>query len=104
MKTVVNEDKSSRVLAEEADTGFKEFLGLMLRSSGKMLFKIDSYQKIHSFFVFSTLHLYYFYDDKVVEIALLPPWSTYENSCKSDYLLESFEKLNYKKGDKIRII
>lgn len=94
-----------------AENVLRRAIGLSFKENGKMLFKFPFPVKtsIDMMFLSTPLYLYFFDSDKELihkEKAL--PWSwnpktwiLYSPEEKYQYLLESFEELDLKKGDKL---
>lgn len=86
-----------------AESILDKSLGLRFRSSGKMLFPLNRKSVIDGFFVFGKLYLYFIKEGKVVEKAILKPWRLYRPSERPEFLLESSEQLDLRKGDEVEV-
>ena len=103
--------KNQSFRAEVADNFLFRAKGLSFRSSGKMLFKFPrgTNASIDMMFLSKPLYLYFMNSEKeVVEIQKAEPWSwnpktwkLYSPDQKYRYLLESFEKIEIKEGDRL---
>lgn len=97
--------------AELADGFMSRFWGLSLRSSGKMLFAFpwDTRASIDMMLLSEPLYLYFIDSEKeVIDVQKAEPWGwkpatwrLYGPETKFRYLLESFEKLDIEKGEKL---
>lgn len=96
--------------AEVADNVFKRAVGLSFRKEGKMLFKFPREVRapIDMMLMRNSLHLYFMNSEKeVIHVEKAEPWYKlpgkflHRPDGKYRYLLESFEKLDIKIGDKL---
>lgn len=102
-------DKSFEAIL--ADSFFRKFWGLSLKTSGKMLFvfKLQSRPAIDMMLVQEPLHLYFLDEGKnVVDVTLAKPWTLdprtwkiYRPAQEAKFLLESFEDLGLEEGDQV---
>ncbi|NMJ92666.1 hypothetical protein GLT81_00210 [Nanohaloarchaea archaeon] len=100
-----------KVEAEVADSLLKKSWGLSRRSEGKMLFVFsgESRPAIDMMLVSQPLHLYFLDADRVVADSYrAEPWGVdprtwrlYRPCVDSKFLLESFEDLDLREGDKL---
>lgn len=103
--------KDQKIDVELADSFLKRAWGLSRRKEGKMLFKFprETQAKIDMALLSKPLYLYFFNPDKeLIYHEKASPWtwnpktwSMYSPPGKYRYLLESFEELELKEGDKI---
>lgn len=111
MKTIRVENQEIQV--EQADTLIKRIKGLSFRKKGKMLFIFPKPGKnrIDMMFLSKPLYLYFFDKDKrLIEKQKAKPWTwnpktwkLYKPKKEYQYLIESFEPLNIKQNDKLKI-
>ena len=108
MKQVKFKDKKINV--EVADSVLKRSLGLSLRKKGKMLFEFgrEVSLPIDMMLMRDSLHLYFMNSEKeVIHVEKAEPWykipGKYMHKPEESYqyLLESFERLDIKEGDKL---
>jgi uncharacterized membrane protein (UPF0127 family) len=100
-----------KVEAEVADSLLKKSWGLSRRSEGKMLFVFSGERKpaIDMMLVSQPLYLYFMDADRVVvDSYRAEPWGVdprtwrlYRPCVDSKFLLESFEDLDLREGDKL---
>lgn len=105
--------KQEKYEVPEAKTFLQKFIGLRLSKKEKMLFKFNNLvrEPIDMFLVLKPLYLYFFDNEKkLISVEKAEPltlnpktWKIYRPKQKYQYLLESTEELNLKKGDKINI-
>lgn len=110
MKTVEVKTGGKRFEAELADNFLSRARGLSFRKKGKMLFSFPgaTRAKIDMMFLSKTLYLYFMdLDKQVIDVQSAEPWGwnpktwrLYSPDQKYTYLLESFEKLEIREGDR----
>lgn len=106
---IKNTQKTVRI----ADNPLRRAWGLSLQKEGKMLFKFGKPTRaaIDMALLSKNLHLYFLNEQKeVIQTEEAQPWTwnpktwkIYRPNQKYKYLLESFEPLEIKEGDKIEI-
>ena len=111
MQTIELEIDNKKIEADLADNILRKSWGLSMRTEGKMFFIFERPGKppIDMMLVQEPLYLYFLDEEgNVVDRQYAEPWTLdprtwriYRPSKASKYLLESFEKLNLKKGDRV---
>lgn len=103
--TVKNETKGTEFEIDYADSWFRKAFGLMFRTRGRMVFPIDGDSGVvHTWFVLTSLHLYWVKDGEVFTAPELEPFSSHNSLIFSpDYLIESSEDLGFEVGDKVTV-
>ena len=101
----------NEIEVEVADNTLKRAIGLSLRKKGKMLFKFprETQAPIDMMLMRDDLHLYFMNQEKeIIHVEKAEPWYKLPKKLfhrpqkEYRYLLESFEELNLKEGDKIK--
>ena len=97
--------------AEVADSILRKAWGLSMRTEGKMLFKFrrSSRPRIDMMLVQKPLNLYFLSEEKeVIDVQKADPWTpnprtwkTYRPSKPAKYLIESFQEIGLKEGEKV---
>ncbi len=76
---------------EIADNFIKRAFGLMFRDIGDkaLLFKYNKRKiRVHTFFVFYPIDIFFIYDNKVVDAVRMNPWEIYKCKEYSNMMLE----------------
>lgn len=81
----------------------EEMIGLRIRHSESMVFKIRRNHILDSFFVSKTLNLYYIRSNRLVETEKLKPNRIKTVNEKTDYLIESFNELELEPSSNITV-
>ena len=111
MKSVEIDTGKRKIKAEVADNVLSQALGLSFRKDGKMLFAFSRNSRafIDMMLLSKPLYLYFMNSEKeVIEVQEAKPWGfdprswkLYRPDSSYRYLLESFEKLDIKEGERL---